>query len=127
MTHSYSWYLNNFLANYPFFFALFIMIVGLVMIAYCDNLIKKVFGLTIFQAGIIIFYIAISKINHGVIPVKTSHHLYNNPLPHVLMLTAIVVGFALTAVAYALIVKIKKNYNSISEQYINTLEAGERQ
>lgn len=114
--------LNNILNNYPFFFALIIMLIGIGIILYSNNLIKKVVGLNIFQTSIILFYISIAKITNGTIP-KLDHTnkdiIYTNPLPHVLMLTAIVVGIATTAVAFALIIKIKKNYNTISENLIN--------
>lgn len=112
----------NVIGNYPFFFPLFIMFVGIFIILYSDNLIKKVFGLNIFQTSVITFYISISRIQGGHVPIVNSESsaiIYTNPLPHVLMLTAIVVGIALTAVAFALIIKVKQNYHTVSEKLIN--------
>lgn len=119
-----SFNIYNVIWNYPFFFPLFIMLIGIFTILYSDNLIKKIFGLNIFQTSIITFYISISRIHDGHAPIidhNNPYIIYTNPLPHVLMLTAIVVGIALTAVAFALIIRIKQNYHTISEKLINTI------
>lgn len=114
--------LINLLSNYPYFFSLLIMLIGIAIILYSNNLIKKVIGLNVFQTSVILFYISMSKVTNGTIP-KFDHTnkdiIYANPLPQVLMLTAIVVGIATTSVAFALIIKIKKNYTSVSEDLIN--------
>ena len=80
------------------------------------NLIKKVAGLNIFQGGVFLFYISLSNVRDGTAPiVHEDAVLYTNPLPHVLILTAIVVAVATTSLALALIVRIRESYSSIEE------------
>ncbi len=100
-----------------------LVLVGLVGVVISDNLIKKVMSLNVFQVGILFFYISIcykSGLKPPVIDVLPGGIGYINPVPQVLMLTAIVVGLSISAVALALIVKISKLYNSISEESINS-------
>lgn len=110
--------------QYIFICANFILASGLFVMITSDNYIKKIIGLGIFQSSVLVFYIALGKINQGIVPidicmnVANCHHVFSNPLPHVLMLTAIVVGFATMAVGFALIKQIKQQYGSISEQEI---------
>ncbi len=91
------------------------------------NLIKKMIGLSIFQTGIFYFYVSLGKISGGTAPIfvsttQQSATVYSNPLPHVLILTAIVVGVATTAVGLALIVRIYEKYGSIEENEIKEIE-----
>ncbi len=82
----------------------------------------KLLGLAILQSGILVFYISLGKVFGGEIPVynpKNLSQLYSSPLPHVLMLTAIVVGFATISVGLALILKINKNFDSVEEKEEN--------
>lgn len=92
------------------------------MIITEDSYLRKIIGLGIFQASCIIFFLAISKVSNGVAPFyydDASHEIvYSAPLAHVLMLTAIVVGFATLSVALALICRIKYEFGSISERDI---------
>ena len=110
--------------QYIFIFAIFILASGLFVMITSDNYIKKIIGLGIFQSSVLVFYIALGKIKQGIVPidicmtVPNCNHVFSNPLPHVLMLTAIVVGFATMAVGFALIKQIKQQYGSISEQEI---------
>ena len=76
-------------------------------------------GLTIFQTSVFIFYISMANVDGGTAPILADDIVqYSNPLPHVLILTAIVVGLATTALALSLVVRIKEAYGSIEEEEI---------
>ena len=99
-----------------------LMMVGLYIVIARDNLVKKVMGLNIFQAAAILFYVSMAKVKGGTAPivpedaVHGGHDIvYSNPLPHVLMLTAIVVGVATTSLALALAVRIHREYGTVEE------------
>ncbi len=95
------------------------MMIGLYIVIAHGNLIKKIVGLTIFQTSVFIFYISMAKVDGGTAPILAERiSRYSNPLPHVLILTAIVVGIATTAVGLALAVRIKEAYGSIEEEEI---------
>lgn len=97
----------------------FLMMSGLYIVIAHGNLIKKIVGLTIFQTSVFIFYISMAKVDGGTAPILADDiTLYSNPLPHVLILTAIVVGIATTALALSLVVRIKESYGSIEEEDI---------
>lgn len=84
-----------------------------------DNLIKKIIGMNIFQTAVFLFYITIGKVEGGTAPIVWEDAvLYDNPLPHVLILTAIVVSVSTTAVAFALIIRIFREFGSIEESAI---------
>ncbi len=105
---------------YPYIISTVIMLVGLYITIVQNNLLKKVFGLIIFQNAVIFFYICFSTLENARPPIfDPSYETYVNPLPHVLMLTAIVVGLATTALACALIIKIKEHFNTIEEGEID--------
>ncbi len=100
-----------------------LMMVGLYIVTARDHLIKKVMGLNILQAAAILFFIAMAKVEGGTAPIVSSEAarnggdvLYSGPLPHVLMLTAIVVGVATTALALALVVRIHAEYGTAEEE-----------
>ncbi len=96
-----------------------LMMVGFYIVIAHGNLIKKIVGLSIFQTSVFIFYISIAKVDGGSAPILAENiNQYSNPLPHVLILTAIVVGIATTALALALTVRIKEAYGSIEEEEI---------
>jgi multicomponent Na+:H+ antiporter subunit C len=108
-----------------------LMMIGLYAVIARDNLVKKVIGLNIVQAAAILFYIALGKVHGGTAPVLVegaeghgvaSDVLYSNPVPHVLMLTAIVVGVATTALALSLVVRIHGEYGSSEEDEIRAQE-----
>ena len=93
------------------------------MVIASSNLIKKLIGLSVFQASVFILYITFGKITKGSPPIITENvEVYSNPLPHVLILTAIVVGVATTSVGLALIVRIKESYGSIDEDDIHEMD-----
>lgn len=105
--------------NYPYFVPFIMLFIGLFILMADSNLIKKIIGLNLIQGSVIVFYILVGYIKKSEPPIfKTDTTLYANPLPHVLMLTAIVVGIATTAVAFAFIYIIYKNYGTINEQKI---------
>ena len=96
-----------------------LMMIGFYIVIAHGNLIKKIVGLTIFQTSVFIFYISMANVEGGTAPILAEGiSLYSNPLPHVLILTAIVVGIATTALALALAVRIKEAYGSIEEEEI---------
>ena len=94
---------------------------GLLTVISRHNLIKKVMGLNILQAAVILLYVSMGKVEGGTAPILIAggeNVVYSNPLPHVLMLTAIVVGVATTAVALALVVRIHDAYGTTEEDAI---------
>ena len=96
-----------------------LMMIGFYIVIAHGNLIKKLVGLSIFQTSVFIFYISMAKTDGGTAPILTEGvEQYSNPLPHVLILTAIVVGIATTALGLALVVRIKEAYGSIEEEKI---------
>jgi multicomponent Na+:H+ antiporter subunit C len=97
------------------------MMTGLYIVMSRENLIKKMMGLNIFQVSVILFYISMGKVEGGTPPIimeGAQKVIYSNPLPHVLMLTAIVVGVATTAVGLSLAVRIHEAYGSLEERDI---------
>jgi multicomponent Na+:H+ antiporter subunit C len=111
---------------YNYWVVIVLMMTGLYVVIAKGNLIKKIIGLNIFQVSVIMFYISMGKVTGGTAPiVAEGFDLYSNPMPHVLMLTAIVVGVATTALGLALVVRIKEAYGTIEEDEIRKLEAEE--
>ncbi len=114
----------EFFALYHYWIVIVLMMAGLYMMIARLNLIKKMIGLSVFQTGIFYFYISLGKISQGTAPILLESHevIYSNPLPHVLILTAIVVGVATMAVGLALIVRIYEKYGTIEEDEIKQIE-----
>jgi multicomponent Na+:H+ antiporter subunit C len=111
--------IHIFQTKYFYLAVIFLMMIGLYTTLSSKNLIKKVIGLNIFQVSVFLFYIAMSKVKHGTAPILwDKSHVYDNPLPHVLILTAIVVSVSTTAVALALVINIHKEYGTIEEDRI---------
>jgi multicomponent Na+:H+ antiporter subunit C len=112
--------------NYWLFIVL--MMTGLYIVVAKGNLVKKIVGLNIFQVSVFMFYISIGKIAGGTAPIfpldmkVDPDVLYSNPLPHVLILTAIVVGVATTSLGLALVVRIREAYGTIEEEEILEIE-----
>ena len=98
-----------------------LMMIGLFLVIGKKNLLKKIVGLTIFQTSVFLLYITFGKIQGGTAPILNDINdtLYSNPLPHVLILTAIVVGVATTALGLSLILRINSEYGSIEEDDIS--------
>ncbi len=116
--------MTSFMGHYNYWIVIFLMMAGFYVLIARGNLVKKVIGLNIFQTSVIIFYISLGRIRGGTAPILVEHGnpVYSNPLPMVLMLTAIVVGVATTAVALALVVRINEAYGTVEEDEIDALE-----
>ena len=111
---------------FNYWIAVVLMMTGFYIVIAQGNLIKKVVGLNIFQVSVFVFYISMSKIKGGTAPILDEGiEIYTNPLPHVLILTAIVVGIATTALALALVVRIRDAYGTIEEEEIGRQEREE--
>lgn len=109
----------NFFDLYNYWIVVFLMMVGLYIVVEHGNLIKKLIGLSIFQAAVFVLYISMGKVRGGTAPIIVEGvETYSNPLPHVLILTAIVVGIATTALGLALVVRIREAYGTIEEDEI---------
>ena len=109
---------------YDYWIVVALMMAGLYIVIARSNLVKQMVGLGIFQSSVFIFYIAMGKVEGGTAPILTEGATaYSNPLPHVLILTAIVVGVATLALGLALIVRINEAYGTIEEDEIHQKEA----
>jgi multicomponent Na+:H+ antiporter subunit C len=106
-------------AHYNYWIVIFLMMAGLYVVVSRGNLVKKIVGLNIFQVSVFLLYISIGKVSGGTAPILTGKpEIYSNPLPHVLILTAIVVGVATTALGLALVVRVREAYGTIEEDEI---------
>ncbi|MDL1959482.1 MAG: cation:proton antiporter subunit C [Deltaproteobacteria bacterium] len=123
--------ISTVVAKYNYWIYITLMMIGLYAMIAKNNLVKKIVGMNIFQTAIILFYVSIGVKKGATIPILEHghgpdvHHVvhavdYINPLPHVLMLTAIVVGVATLGVALALAIRIYNNYNTLEENEILT-------
>ena len=138
----------KFFALYNYWIVIILMMAGLYIMIARHNLVKKMIGLSIFQTSIFYLYISMGKVAGGTAPIfltvpshdnhtdiandttavdtstadTTAEVIFSNPLPHVLILTAIVVGVATTAVGLALIVRINEEYGSIEEDELRAIE-----
>lgn len=114
--------MNELLGHFNYWIVIFLMMMGLYMVIASSNLIKKIVGLSVFQVSVFILYITFGKIKEGSPPIITENvDIYSNPLTHVLILTAIVVGVATTSVGLALVVRIQEAYGSIDEDDIQDI------
>lgn len=105
--------------HYNYWIVIFLMMAGLYVVVSRGNLVKKIVGLNIFQVSVFLLYISMGKVSGGTAPILTGEpETYSNPLPHVLILTAIVVGVATTALGLALVVRVREAYGSIEEDEI---------
>jgi len=105
-----------------------LMMIGLYIMISRGNLVKKVMGMNIFQVSVIMLYVSMGKVRGGTAPILIDGAegvVYSNPLPHVLMLTAIVVGVATTAVGLALAVRVKEAYGTVEEDEITARDREE--
>ena len=102
------------LGLFNYWIVVVLMMIGFYIVISHGNLIKKVVGLNVFQVSVFVFYISMSKVRGGTAPILAEGiEVYSNPLPHVLILTAIVVGVATTALALGLVVRIHDAYGTI--------------
>lgn len=111
---------------FNYWIVVLLMMIGFYIVIAQGNLIKKIVGLNIFQVSVFVFYITIGKVKGGSAPIINENILvYSNPLPHVLILTAIVVGVATTALGLAMIIRIRDAYNTIESDEIDCAELSE--
>jgi multicomponent Na+:H+ antiporter subunit C len=110
--------------HYNYWMVVILMMIGLYITISRGNLVKKIVGLNIFQSSVFMLYISMGKVSGGTAPILTGNpdDVYSNPLPHVLILTAIVVGIATTSLALAITVRIREAYGTIEEDEILTIE-----
>ena len=109
------------LSLYNYWVSAVLLLIGLYAIVSRGNLIKRMIGLNIFQAAVFLLYISMNKMEGGTAPILTPDAVggvFSNPLPQVLILTAIVVGIATTALGLAVVVRIREEYGSIEEDDI---------
>jgi multicomponent Na+:H+ antiporter subunit C len=110
-------------AHYDYFMIVLLMAIGLYAMLVKRNLVKKLGGMSIFQTGIFLFYIEGARKLGGTVPIideslGAQADLYINPIPHVLILTGIVVGISLTGVALAFLIKIYRSFGSLNDKVI---------
>jgi multicomponent Na+:H+ antiporter subunit C len=106
--------------HYNYWIVIFLMMAGFYTVISRGNLIKKIAGINIFQTSVFLLYISIGYVSDGTPPIiAEGYSSYSNPLPHVLILTAIVVGVSTTALGLALVVRIKEAYGTIEEDEIH--------
>ena len=123
--------LPSWLGHWHLWGVVFLFCIGLHIVVARDNLLKKIMGLSMMQIAAIFYYVTIAKVSGGTAPIVPDHAMgqavetagivYSNPLPHVLMLTAIVVGIATTAVALALAVRIHQSFGTLEEDEIEAI------
>ncbi len=115
----------NILDFINYWIAMFLLVTGLYIVIARGNLVKKLVGLSIFQTSVYLVYISPSKIIGGTAPIIVpGMSVYSNPLPHVLILTAIVVGVATIALGLAIVVRIHEAYGTIEEDEIHAQDQG---
>ncbi len=111
------------LGKYSYWVAIVVMMIGFYVVIDRGNLLKKLVGLNIFQTAVFMLYISSGKIFGGTAPILYDGDApFSNPLPHVLILTAIVVGVATLALGLALVVRIKEAYGTVEEDEIQAIE-----
>lgn len=106
-------------AHYNYWIVIVLMMTGFYIVIARRNLIKKLIGLSVFQVSVFLLYISIGVVQGGTAPIiDEDYATYSNPLPSVLILTAIVVGVATMAVGLALVIRIREEYGTIEEDEI---------
>lgn len=108
---------------FNYWMVILLMMIGFYVVMSQANLVKKIFGLNVFQVSVFVLYITMGKVDGGTAPILSSKYtVYTNPIPSVLILTAIVVGVATMAVGLALIVRIREAYGTIEDDEIAAQE-----
>jgi multicomponent Na+:H+ antiporter subunit C len=116
---------GGFLAHYNQYITIFLMVSGLYIVIARGNMVKKLVGLSLFQTSVYLLYISAGKVSGGTAPIVDPRFtVYSHPLPHVLILTAIVVGIATLALGLALVVRINEAYGTIEEDEIFNRDQG---
>lgn len=115
--------MSTVLGLYNYWIVVLLMMIGFYIVIGYDNLIKKLIGLSLFQTAVFVLYISMGSLHNATAPILVEGGaLYAHPLPHVLILTAIVVGVATTALGLALVVRIHEAYGTIEEDVIMAAE-----
>jgi len=137
--------LTSFFEHYNYMVVIVLMMTGLYVVFASRNLVKKLVGLSVFQTSVFLLYITVGKVKGGQPPILVDDHastseivklaaaggdvathssdvIYSNPLPHVLILTAIVVGVATLAIGLALVVRIREVYGTVEEGEIDAID-----
>ncbi len=115
---------DTIMEHYPYYFCIILLVIGLWGMFSRHNLMKKLIGMTIFQVAVILFFITVGYKAGGTIPILIGHGevsdpaVYINPIPHVLMLTAIVVSVATSGVALSILLLIYRRYKTLDETEI---------
>jgi len=121
--------LETLASRYTYILFALLLVVGLYMVVASANLVKKIIGLNLFQTGIFLFFVTTAFVDDGsspVIPAEAEAGArFASPLPQVLVLTAIVVGVALTAVALALVIRIYDAYGTLDEETLREVRTDE--
>jgi len=105
--------------HYNYWVTILLMVAGLYIVVAKSNMIKRLVGLAVFQNSVYLLYLSPGKILGGTAPILADEYsIYSNPLPHVLILTAIVVGVGTLALGLALVVRINEAYGTIEEDEI---------
>ncbi len=113
---------------FNYWIVVILMMAGLYIVMSSGHLVKKIIGLNIFQTSVFIFFISMGKVSGGTAPIlKDGISVFSNPLPHVLILTAIVVGVATTALGLAISVRIYEAYGTVEEDEISEMDKENRQ
>ncbi len=108
---------------FNYWIVVILMMAGLYIVMSSGHLVKKIIGLNIFQTSVFIFFISMGKVDGGTAPIlKEGITVFSNPLPHVLILTAIVVGVATTALGLAIAVRIYEAYGTAEEDEISEMD-----
>ena len=112
------------IGHYNYWVVVFLMMLGFYIVISRSNMVKVLAGLSVFQTSVFIFYISIGKVRGGTAPilVENGPAVYSNPLTSVLILTAIVVSIATTALGLAIVIRIKEAYGTIEEEEIDEIE-----
>ena len=111
--------LTSLFDHYDYVITIFLMMAGLYIVVARSNMVKQLIGLSIFQTSVYLLYLEPAKIIGGTAPIlDPAYTVYSNPLPHVLMLTAIVVGVATITLGLALVVRINEAYGTVEEDEI---------
>ncbi|MEC9369642.1 MAG: cation:proton antiporter subunit C [Pseudomonadota bacterium] len=119
--------LENVISHYNHWITVFLMVSGLFIVVARGNMVKKLVGLGLFQTSVYLLYISPGKILGGTPPILAPGlTVYSNPLPHVLILTAIVVGVATLALGLALVVRIHESFGTIEEDEIFASDEDDR-
>jgi multicomponent Na+:H+ antiporter subunit C len=115
----------EFLGIYHYWAFAVLLMIGFYAVVAKVNLVKKLIGLSIFQSAVFLLYITMGKVSGGTAPILQdgpADQLYSNPLPQVLILTAIVVGISTTALGLGVVVRIKEEYGTIEEREIQEID-----